>query len=350
MTKRNLFLVLFASLALTVVSTACGGTDDPTGDDTTGGGTTGGGTTGGGTTGGGTTGGGTTGGGTTGGGTTTNNTTGGGTTGGGTTGGGTTTNNTTGGGTTGGACAVNQAYRGQIGGSKPNDGGTFTTTPLADNANVQGTWDRVQQHIGGGGAVTNSTKIALSPSILINGATITATRFQADKAFYIEDGQAAMQVYLATALSGITVKVGQKVNFEITELAFYNGLPQISAIAGLTVASEGNPVPVRDRSGQTIDVTQDIYRIVRVGGVANFTEVCDNPDRANPNKCYGLQHGPDAAHVINLRSNSQFLADKDCVTFVGPVGAFPGLFGQTDPAAPQIETFNYDWLFDPPAL
>ncbi|MBA2665014.1 MAG: hypothetical protein H0U74_22195 [Bradymonadaceae bacterium] len=269
-------------------------------------------------------------------------------------------------------CTAKTTFFGQIGGTGPHDGGSFTTDAIANAAGLKAVLDAFI-------VPTPNTEICsvatpcpelfvckagtgtppgpsrcdydgqrFETAMPVSGATVIATSFvsntekRANRQFWLQDSETAIQVFLAAELP-VNVKVGQKVSFGVNAIKIFGGHPQITGIEGFTIDTENHPVPYTELSGQ--DVTMAHYgKNVRVGGVVGA-----NPEECGgSSKCYELRHG---GKTVILRSASRFLLTGDCVTYVGPLSSFPGpkSDGALIPTA-QLDTINFSWLDDPPAF
>lgn len=231
-----------------------------------------------------------------------------------------------------GPCEVNDVFFGQI--DSENDdhaGGAPSTDPVATDAGLQGVMDEFDI------AEEESKEI----SVEITGAIVTATNFGTggNSNFWVEDSNLAMQVFLGFENPvDATVNVGDEVNFTATEINNFGGTPQLSALEGFEIVSDGNPVPYTDLTGQT--VTADYYaRLVRIGGRLSATGM----DCGGMSTCYTLTHGDE---TIEYRTSSEFIEGGECVTFFGPLGSFPGPEND-DGSTPswQLGVTNFSWSF-----
>jgi hypothetical protein len=187
--------------------------------------------------------------------------------------------------------------------------------------------------------------------IEINGATVVASYFnsegqpvpRANRQFWIQDGKAAIQIFFPAGEEGdeirmmhpdFNIKVGQKISFRATKVTNFNGVGEITGVepGSWALESEDNEVFIDNRTGDSITL-EDTNRLIRVTGTLTGPGTACGSDYL----CFDLDHG--AANTIALRTNSQFVMSGDCVTFVGPVGAFGG--------APQLNVANFDWLRSP---
>jgi hypothetical protein len=177
--------------------------------------------------------------------------------------------------------------------------------------------------------------------IAVTEATVVATSFNNDTAlraqsqFYIADANGTIEVRLAQeveAQPAFPIIVGQKISFTATEMGWFGDFPQVAAGTGFTLVSEGNPVSIYEPEGDTPLTFADAPRVVRITGEL----VADEGACGGSSFCYTFDYG--ATENITLRSSSSFLEVGDCATFVGPMSSFN--------EAPQVNTTNFDWLFD----
>lgn len=178
--------------------------------------------------------------------------------------------------------------------------------------------------------------------IAVTEATVVATSFNNDTAlraqsqFYIADANGTIEVRLAQddtdAQPAFPIIVGQKISFTATEMGWFGDFPQVAAGTGFTLISENNPVAIYEPEGDTPLTFDDAPRVVRITGELIASEgAC-----GGSSFCYTFDYG--ASANITLRSSSSFLEVGDCATFVGPMSSFN--------EAPQVNTTNFDWLFD----
>jgi hypothetical protein len=215
--------------------------------------------------------------------------------------------------------------------------GSATTTPYSVNANLSAVLAAVPLTSDDLNTVGNEGAFFPAVPIQVNQAMVTAVGFQPTRSFWVQDRNTAVEVFLDVDLASPVIP-GQIVSFGASGLLNYEGHPEITSLGGLVVHSSNNPVPYRDVNNRELAMSDYGY-VVKVGG-----ELLPNPVLCGGTKtCYGLEHN---GHVSTLRSASTFLAPSDCVTYVGPVRSFPGPHGTVGTQTPQLDTINFDWLFE----
>jgi hypothetical protein len=260
----------------------------------------------------------------------------------------------------GGACALDETFKGQIGGSKPGEGGTFTTTNTYTSAGLKELNDLIlAKHTGGAfvdddraTASVNECDTAVlmlegADQIAITGATVTSTY---GRRVTIQDKDGAILMFLENAVdkdgNAVTLTVGQKLNFKTTGILRYGcNLPQIAAVADLEVVggTATSEVYVQEMTGKDISVAEHFQQMVRVGGkLTAFNGTC-----GGDNKCFVITHGPAGAEKQNiLRTKSMFITEASvgtCVNYVGPVSSFPGPLGTGDKTV-QLDGIQFNWV------
>jgi hypothetical protein len=146
----------------------------------------------------------------------------------------------------------------------------------------------------------------------------------------------------------VVIKVGQRLNFKVTGVKrFACATPQISEVADFEIAAATGDVFVEDKSGQDLEVERDLQKLVRIGGrITAFNDACGGSG-ATQYFCYVLTHGqaPNTKDHV-LRTNSMFarqaMSVGECVTYVGPINDFPGVFA--DSPGVQLNGENFDWV------
>ncbi len=209
----------------------------------------------------------------------------------------------------------------------------FTTTPPTHDANLQALWDATLP------APNWEDPQTLSPAVQVNGAIVIATSFRENRQFWLQDSQTAFQVYLDDPLP-VDVRVGQSVSFTATAIDVFNGNPEVVALDSFVINSEENPVFFRDLRTDPVSLTDHYYQLVRLGGGLSDGESC-----SGNYQCFDYTYGPTgASHTVPLRTSSQFAEDNACLTFFGPVIAFPGPFTTLpQEPAPQLQTDHHQW-------
>ncbi|MGM0559088.1 MAG: hypothetical protein ACQEVA_22075, partial [Myxococcota bacterium] len=194
----------------------------------------------------------------------------------------------------------------------------------------------------------------LDTPIEIDGALVVATGFdsnqtadvdEANQKLWLNDTNSAIQFWFGFPEGEVPtdpIKVGDRISFTVTEVTYYGGTPEISAIESGSFANDstGNDVPFTDYTGLEASV-DDYLRPVRVAGtITSAVRDCGGAS------CFDLTHGAEGSEqTIELRTNSQFIEQGDCVTYFGPLGAFPSPLSDPDGAEPQLNEQNFNWLF-----
>lgn len=282
-----------------------------------------------------------------------------------------------------GPCKPDETFKGQIGGTKTGDGGTYATTntSYADDAGIEAVIAAFKTRaatLPENDQATADINEAILPlaeadQLAITGGTITATWPTAASqfAFYVQDKKSAMLVFVPAAknAAGMTVsykaldgntqpiptvtlldgsapmlKVGQKVNFKVTGLVSFSGTPQVALVEDLEVVSDNNEIYVQEMSGKDLDVASMWGQIVRLGGKVTSS----NGGCGGNNKCYTVTHGENEDKTVEFRTNSTFVSEATvgkCMTWVGPLGSFPGFLSDAPKA--QLNTDNYSWARTP---
>lgn len=240
-------------------------------------------------------------------------------------------------------------------GGNPVEGGTIDY-----DANLQAAYDLVPLDASDDnvtdetGADTPTIYVrTLDTPIDVTEALVVATGFdsnqtpnvdEANQKLWLNDTNSALQFWFAFPEGEVPtdpIKVGDRISFKATELTNYGGTPEISGIESdsFTNVSSGNDVPFTDYTGMEIPV-DDYLRPVRVAGVIT------SEARECGATCFDLTHGAEGSEqTTELRTNSQFIAQGDCVTFFGPLGSFPTPLADADAATVQLNEQNFNWLF-----
>lgn len=200
----------------------------------------------------------------------------------------------------------------------------------------------------------------------ISGATVVATEPIAEnlgnQRFYIQDQNRTLYVRLSEQptleepnADTAKINVGDQVSFTVKKVNLYQGeTPQISNTGTITIDSADNEVPIYSQE----NLGGDSYgKIFRIGGRLKNKSKCDSPmtscGEERCNYCYDLMN-KDGSKVVTFRSATETAGSKKgfpdgaCVTFVGPVGMFPGPLAKDAGAKAdrlQIQDTNFkDWL------
>lgn len=248
-------------------------------------------------------------------------------------------------------CDANPMFYGQLG---DNDfdfsGGVPTTEPFAESAGLEQIYEAIDAAEADGGLEMDGNFLAdieLDEPIEIDGAIITSTYYEANinlsvLRFWLGDADRGIMFFQTAEEGGVPeqTRVGQRVKFSVNKIGFFNGNPQIRGFSDWEVIDEGNDVSFIDKEDGDFE-DGDFNRIVRIGGaIGNNPTFCDRDGGSN--YCYDFLYGEGNSYSITFRSPSTFIEPGDCMTFVGPLIAFPGLYSDQTPQW-QIEGVNFDW-------
>ncbi|MFT4704592.1 MAG: hypothetical protein ACI81R_002299 [Bradymonadia bacterium] len=212
----------------------------------------------------------------------------------------------------------------------PN-GGVPTSTPYAPSFDAG--LNTLRAH-----AATEGERVFVE--LAVNRAMVVATSFNTDSVrfaqrnFWVADGSGVLRVFLDDEAPDATVDivVGTELSFTATALLTYQGATQVASATDWVAHSTGGDVYVRELGAASLaDAAGNIVRVT--GTVSEDGVSCGGSAR-----CYSLVRALGAP--LTLRSSSNFIERGDCISFVGPVIPFAGVF--------QIDTLNFDWLFDYP--
>ena len=154
--------------------------------------------------------------------------------------------------------------------------------------------------------------------------------------FWIEDADTGLHVRLAQGLvdsdgNPVQVRVGQKLAFDVRKVTNYLGTPQISEVSAVEVLSEDNALPLRVKDGEAL-AAEDYLRLVKVQGQVTGLS---NAICGGGNICWELTHD---GQTSVLRTSSNFVELGKCISYLGPVSAFPA---PVNNAGADI-TYQYD--------
>ena len=281
-----------------------------------------------------------------------------------------------------GECERRAMYEGQMGDESPaRGGGGVFTLGVGDYVADSGLSQievKVQEAIDAGLIVPDdrSTKeidesmedilLGAGEEIVITGAVVTSTAFERKNAdtdtfesarrLTFQDQQDAALAFLAEPVvmdkdgAPVVLKVGDKVNFKITALKAFGGTtPQITTMTEVEKVGADVNVGVMEKTGEAL-TEEDWQKMVRVHGV--ITALPELGDDGMPrgcggsNFCYELTHGGQKTVLRVSDKLSRAPQVDDCVTFVGPVGSFPGPLATTAPTW-QLDAVNFGWYRGP---
>ncbi|MFT4702865.1 MAG: hypothetical protein ACI81R_000552 [Bradymonadia bacterium] len=179
----------------------------------------------------------------------------------------------------------------------------------------------------------------------VTGATIVATSYNNDTArraqntFWVMDGLTMLEVRLdqddLDAQPPFAVQVGLQIDFTATSVTNYFDTPQLSSATGWAISegSDGN-APIyffEPAEGANITFADWPTNIRVTGTITGGGDGC-----GGSSLCWDLDYG--GTTTLDFRTSSQFIEIGDCITFAGPLGQFQ--------ETPQVNTTNFDWLFD----
>lgn len=282
-----------------------------------------------------------------------------------------------------GPCTATASFNGQVANSMDQHGGgtvADSADVLPQDAGVQAVKTYIVDNKPSGCTGSGDCGGNIDPpaDMRVEGAIVTATDFGSlgNKFFYIEDQQAGLYVRLTQdhpepGPEGTTVNVGDEVSFDVDQLGVFAGEPQIQRFRApdatepaFSIDSPDNAVPVRDFSEMS-PTPDEYHRLVKVHGSVTNESTCDSEQDCANNmcwKCYDLMR--DGEKIATLRSqeftgtrtNDQGQEvprenpgyfDGACVTYVGPVGMFPGPLEEgadgTQTERLQLEVENFSW-------
>ena len=238
----------------------------------------------------------------------------------------------------------------------PTDSGLSEVQQALDDA-----WDfddyeaHVAEHEDSEGFVPHIIDLDFSEEpIEIEGAVITMLDFPPDHRLWVGDSEVGMYVLKLSSEDAIpgSPEIGQRVNFKVERADIYQGEPQIRAISDWEVVDledgEEATVPYIEITDQEITKEEHFNKIIRVGGVLG-----DDPfecgtigsgDNERQLWCFDMYYGDEGEHSVTYRSSSDFDDPGDCITFVGPVGTFPGYY--FDYSDIQLNAVDWDWVFN----
>lgn len=169
--------------------------------------------------------------------------------------------------------------------------------------------------------------------------------FEGNAQLYLQDADAAVMLWFAFDEGegpDEAVRVGDRVSMTVTEVKNFDGHPEITGATGFQIVDRDNDVPYTDLTGD--EIPADLYgQNVRVSG--ELTDENGACPAGSPSICYELTHG-EQRRTVSFRSSSSLLQEGDCVTYFGPLGAFPApLNPDDDPVVPQLDSVNWEWAY-----
>jgi len=260
-------------------------------------------------------------------------------------------------------CSVATEFTGEIASDQAEHGGGVEADAndvLPADTGIQAVWDWMENNAS---EAEGGTTLPDDETIDIQGAVVVATEAIAsglgNQRFFIQDQNRSIYVRLNEAptiedpeADEAKINVGDEISFTVEGVNLYQGeTPQISQVSTITVDSADNEVPIH--GAEDLGTWGQIHRL---GGRLRNKNKCDSSSvdcsAERCSYCYYLRD-QEGNTLIEFRSatetqgSKQGFPDGACVTFVGPVGSFPGpLADDFDPSQDlQIQDTNYnDWL------
>ncbi len=268
-----------------------------------------------------------------------------------------------------GECEQRALYEGQMGNPNPKKGGGGSFVLGTDSYEADSGLIKVNEQVKAAldaGTITEDDQDTMDvledqlvfndgEEIVVTGAIVTSTAFERDDGanftlatrLTFQDQQVGVLAFI----DGITmdkngmpivVKVGDKLNFKVKSVRGFGGdTPQISEVIEVEKVGAGEDVGVMEKTGEDL-VVEDYQKLVRIHGTIESTE---GTPCGGSNSCYDLKHGD---KTVTLRINdavSRAPMMGDCVTYVGPVGSFPGPLA--DSPMMQVDAVNFTWYRGP---
>lgn len=253
-------------------------------------------------------------------------------------------------------CEVQSDFTGQVGNSDLTNGGgevASSTDVLPEDTGLQSVRTYIENNQEQASSEQGLT-IPEGDQMEVSGAVVTATEGGKNLPFfYLQDQQVALYARLAEGNDSVDVKVGDAVSFTVTAVSLFNGQPQIQNITNFSVDSSGNQVPIQEVDGSSLSADK-YQQLIRVGGALSAPEQCGGdcslPASEREGQCWQCYDmvNQEGETIIEFRSNSLTQEEPlgyfagTCMTFVGPLGMFPGPVGNSDTSL-QIQETNWDW-------
>ncbi len=269
--------------------------------------------------------------------------------------------NTSNGNTNGLTCEDISMFTGQIGREANGfGGGVFSTEQgeYAADSGIAAVLAAVDQGVMDGTIVDKeAVELTGDDRIDVTGAIVTSTSGAADGSkparYWFQDQQGAIYAFLGDQIDSlsvtdadgneVTLRTGQQVDFTVTGIGTFDYSPQITDLENVTVTNPEATVGVVDVDGVTISIEEHFGKVARVYGTLGASSECGVT-------CWELEYeGASGPETITLRTGDRFLETGDCVSYTGPVGAFPGPYvteDEMDDRTPslQLNIANDAWL------
>jgi hypothetical protein len=244
-------------------------------------------------------------------------------------------------------CDADPEFFGQIGEGLEveHSGGTPGSQPFEHHSGIRSVFAALNDLASQGELARDANgfleEVLLEPPVTISGAIITSTSFgdTARDRFWLGDVYGGLYVRRPhdpeVDAEPTQVRVGQEISMTVTRIGFFNDNPQVVAFTGFELLSEGNSVHVIEPDGElSID---DYGRIVKVSGTLR-----PDPWECGISRCWFMSYGEDHEFTTTYRTTSQFQDSGDCITYVGPISAYPGMYSEALREA-QLDVINFDW-------
>ena len=234
-------------------------------------------------------------------------------------------------------CEVDEDFWGQLGTDVDNAGGNPTTDAFTESAGIgdvvaylEGELDDYSPE-----EIDDGRPLSFEPdeAIEIDSATVTAVEYISDAWFWIGDADAGMYVRLPEGSNvDETPTVGDHVSFSVDEVGTFGGDPQIQELSGWTIESSDNDVHYVELGDDELDRDEHFARIARVGGL-----LTDNQWECGSNNCFEMRYGNDGQYTATFQTPSDFDDPGECLTFVGPISVFPGIYSEGAGNTPEAQ-------------
>ena len=213
-----------------------------------------------------------------------------------------------------------------------------TTDPFGHDAGLDDVRTFLEDEFDG---MSDLEQTSLQPedAIEIDGAIVTATEDHSDSHFWVADSEDAFYVRVNEALDPEPA-VGDEVSFDVEEAGTFSYDPQITDVSDWSVDSSDEEVSYHEVA-EGVDAKDEHGQLLRVGAEITSDEAsfC-----GGGNFCYDVEYGEDGDYTAEFRFDGDVYDDGsgddpdpygegDCVTFVGPLGAHPGVYDEDDSAA-----------------
>ncbi len=232
-------------------------------------------------------------------------------------------------------CELQDWYFGQIGDhdqdSVPGSGGSATTEAFEESTGLQDVLDAIEDEL------EEYTSDEISEDVLdiefdepieVEDATVTAVGYILDAFYWFGDADTGLY-FRAEEGDGVPeeARVGDLVSFTVEGATVFRGTPQVSQYSDWTVGESDQEVSYIELGDDELDIDAHYNRIVRVGG-----QLIGNSFDCGSYNCFNMVYGSEGQHETVFRSASDFDEPGECITFIGPITSFPGVYTE-DPGA-----------------